>query len=78
MSGIRGFILRVVPRSMAASMEAESREWMLRCACGFERSIWDLGGLRWKASGNPKRRARCPQCGQVGMHTIHRREGAAS
>ena len=50
MSFIQELVLAVVPRSSGA---AESRAWIARCeSCGGERSIWDLGGIRWKASGN--------------------------
>ena len=74
MSGMRDFILRVVPRSWAESMEAESRQWMLKCQnCGFEQSIWDVGGLRWKASGTKVVTQRCPNCGKVGGHTISKK-----
>jgi hypothetical protein len=34
-------------------MRAESLRWMIRCECGFERSMWEVGGVRWKARGNP-------------------------
>jgi hypothetical protein len=31
-------------------METESRRWFLKCTeCSFEKSYWDLGGIRWKA-----------------------------
>jgi hypothetical protein len=73
MSQFQKFITSLVPRSWAASMEAESRQWMARCeACGHERSIWDSGGIRWKAAGNPRRLMRCPQCGKTNLHTIQR------
>ena len=74
MSRIQRFIIALVPRSWAASMEAESRTWMMRCACGHERSVWDAGGIRWKAAGNPRVRQGCAQCGQITWHTIYRRE----
>jgi hypothetical protein len=31
-------------------------------ACGREASIWDLGGIRWKAAGAPRRRLNCSAC----------------
>jgi hypothetical protein len=47
-------------------MEAESRAWKARCeVCRSERSVWDLGGIRWKAAGNPRRRLPCGNCGRV-------------
>ena len=53
MSRIQQVISRRVPAAWAASMEAESRTWMVRCrSCGFERSLWELGGIRWKRKGS--------------------------
>ena len=65
----------LVPRSWTASMEAESRRWMVRCqACSFGRSIWELGGIRWKAKGTKWTWGRCPNCGKRGLHKIHHRD----
>ena len=37
-------------------MEAESRQWMMQCPnCNFERSVWEMGGVRWKSAGSQKR-----------------------
>ena len=72
MSFIQKLLVRLFPRSWAESMEAESREWMVRCACGFGQSIWELGGIRWKARGNKRLLRRCPKCGQVRWHTVSR------
>ena len=70
MSGIQSFLQKILPKKWADDMEAESRNWMARCPCGHERSIWDLGGVRWKAAGNPRRLLACPACGQNTWHTI--------
>lgn len=71
MSFVQRLVADLVPRSWA--MEAESRAWMARCEeCGTERSIWDLGGIRWKAAGSPRRRLACPKCGRTSWHLIHR------
>ena len=61
--------------TMAESMEAESRQWMVCCrSCGFERSIWELGGVRWKAKGTSWTWGRCPTCRKLGLHKIYHRE----
>jgi hypothetical protein len=60
-------------RNVTAAMEAESREWLVRCpACGHERSIWDLGGVRYKARGTKAIFRRCDACRAVGMHLLYR------
>lgn len=65
MSFLQRLIFLFVTRRCAESMEAESRAWKLRCAsCGDEVSIWELGGIRWKAYSRGKRiYRRCQKCG---------------
>jgi transposase-like protein len=59
-----------------AAMEAESRAWIAKCPnCGSERSIWALGGIRYKAAGNPQRRMRCRNCGEAGWHEVAKTRG---
>ena len=72
MSLIQRIVVAVLPRRWAESMEADSRSWMARCPCGFARSIWELGGIRWKAAGQPRNYLSCPQCGQRSWHTVTR------
>ena len=62
----------ILPPRWAASMEADSRSWMVRCRCGFARSVWELGGIRWKAAGEPRWYRRCPQCGERSWHKVAR------
>ncbi len=58
---------------LKAAMEAESREWLVRCpACGFERTVAEMGGTRYKARGTKKSFLRCPQCRGFGWHTVYR------
>ena len=78
MSRLQRLITALVPRSWAASMEAESRAWKLRCACGNEQSIWELGGIRWKATGNKRVYRRCPDCGQLSWQTVEYRPATPS
>ena len=73
MSSIQKFLLAVLPDAWAKSMEAESREWMCTCPCGHSRSVWDMGGIRWKAAGNPRRGLNCPSCGQWTWHVVSRK-----
>ena len=72
---LRDFLIRLAPARVAADMEAESRSWMVRCrTCGEERSIWELGGLRYKARGRPKRVVRCERCARRRWADVYRRE----
>lgn len=59
-----------VSKETFAAMEAESRLWMAQCPCGHGRSVWEMGGIRYKASGQSRVRAKCPQCGQTTWHVL--------
>jgi len=73
MSGMQRFFTRFAGAETAAAMEAHSRAWLVQCThCGFERSIWDLGGIRYKAAGKPRMLMRCGKCGRRGWHKVHK------
>ncbi len=71
MSPTQRLATRILPQSWADAMEAESRAWIVQCkSCGFERSVWDVGGIRWKALGSKWTFGRCPNCGKLGWHHV--------
>jgi hypothetical protein len=72
MSTLQKLVVALLPKKWAESMEAESRHWIFRCPCGFERSWWDAGGIRWKAAGDDRRMMICPKCGQRTWHTTYK------
>ena len=77
MSPLQKLVLAVLPKKWAASVEAESRTWIACCSsCGFERSFWELGGIRCKAAGSERRYLSCPKCGPTQWHTISKRQTA--
>lgn len=79
MNFIQRLFTRFVSPGTRAAMEAESREWMIRCPkCGFEQSVWESGGVRYKAYGTSRQYRGCPQCGQGSWHTVYRKKAAAS
>jgi hypothetical protein len=71
MSLTQRLVKMFVSKETAAAMEAESRQWKLRCPnCAYTRSVWELGGIRYKASGNPRTLLTCPQCGQRRWYAV--------
>jgi hypothetical protein len=77
-SGVQKLLTGMFSPATAARMEADSRMWMMQCPnCGWERSLWELGGIRYKAVGNPRSLQRCPNCRQIRWMKIYRREGPA-
>ena len=78
-SAVQKLFTGLVSPATAAQMEADSRTWMVQCpVCGYERSIWDIGGIRYKAVGNQRNLMRCPNCGKRSWHKVYRREGPIS
>jgi YoeB-like toxin of bacterial type II toxin-antitoxin system len=72
MSVIQKVFAAVLPRRWVEALEADSRLWMVRCSCGFARSVWELGGIRYKATGRQLWFMRCSQCGQRSWHKVSR------
>ncbi len=69
-------ITSVVSTDMAAEMAADSRRWLWECRnCGHRRSVWEMGGIRYKGSGYRRQLASCSRCRRVGVHRFHRIEG---
>ncbi|MFM7750427.1 MAG: hypothetical protein ACKOTF_08675 [Opitutaceae bacterium] len=72
MNGLRNLILRLIPGRWARAMESESRLWRSRCDCGHDWSVWDEGGIRWGAAGEPRRLRRCPACQRVAWRKLRK------
>ncbi len=70
MSRLQNWLARLLPLALMRAIETESRSWQFQCPCGRATSVWDLGGLRWKARGTPTRWLKCPHCGQAGWHRL--------
>jgi transposase-like protein len=69
------FFKMIAPKESFEAMEKESKTWMVQCSnCKYERSIWDIGGIRSGAAGNPKTRIKCPNCNQNNWHSIYKKE----
>lgn len=66
---------RLVDAPTFAAMELHSRNWFARCLkCDHRRSIWELGGLRYKATGSSLTRLPCPSCGRRTAHRLEKGE----
>ena len=71
------FMLRVIPRAWAESLEAGTRQWVLRCPCGHEQDLWEAGGMRGGSTGSKsKTYLLCPGCGKKTWQSVERRVGA--
>ena len=72
----RSLFARLSP-SLFRKIEAESRRWMMQCQrCHYEISVWDYGGMRYKALGPVWRFGRCANCRRLGMMRVYLRPDA--
>jgi transposase-like protein len=76
MSFVQKLFKALLSKEKAEAMETESREWMLECpACKHETSVWDIGGIRYKASVSTRGSVlRCQKCGERGLHRLYRKQ----
>lgn len=73
LSGPQRLFQRLTSPELFAAMARDSRHWKAECPhCRADTTnVWEMGGIRYKAAGQPKRRARCPRCGRKGWLRIH-------
>ena len=76
MTFIQKFVTSVLPKSWRQAIQHESENWLLRCpACDAVQSVWDMGGIRYKAASSHKKvMARCPQCANTSLMPLEYRE----
>ncbi len=70
MAAVTGFqqvLESVLPWNLFDALEAGTRTFMLECACGATRDLWEAGGV--KGGGTEQSTlARCADCGQRTWH----------
>lgn len=67
------FLKFILPARAFAAVRAGTKEWLAECRCGHRQDIWDSGGVRYKAAGEPRWLYRCPACGKSTMHKIRKK-----
>lgn len=75
MTFIQKFVIALLPKRWSADIQAESESWLLQCpTCGTERSVWEVGGVRYKAKSVGKRaRVWCPTCNQPRLMSVEQK-----
>lgn len=68
------FFTKILPAKWANDMRAESESWRIRCLeCGASRTVWEAGGIRWRAASKGKRTiVGCSQCGGTRTAAVER------
>ena len=67
------FLKFILSGKAFAAVRDGTREWLIECKCGYRRDFWDLGGVRYKAAGEPRQYVPCPRCGKATWHKIRKK-----
>lgn len=73
MTPLQKLIYILLPQRWAKKIEEASKEWFSKCSCGKESSVWDLGGIRFKGKGNPRRYFYCSKCKKRTWHILYKK-----
>ena len=58
------------------AIKKESMQWGFICKeCKERSSIWEAGGMRYKAKGEPRIYIKCPKCGVKAMQKVTKDNG---
>jgi hypothetical protein len=69
------FLKFILPTRWFEAVRAGTKKWIAECPCGHKRDLWDAGGVRWMAAGEPRQMARCPVCGKGTWLRIRKKTG---
>ena len=65
MTFVQKITMALLPKEWAEKVKLESQGWMLQCpSCQREISVWEAGGVRYKATNKVKRLGWCSRCGK--------------
>jgi hypothetical protein len=70
------FLKLILPSKAFAAVREGTKQWLAECPCGHRRDLWDSGGVRYKAAGEPRQIGSCPACGKATLHKIRKKTEA--
>jgi hypothetical protein len=71
---IRNILKLILPRDYFSKIEEESKKWFFVCGCGYQRSVWEAGGLRAFAVNNKPVPGYCPMCRKLKIMRLIKKE----
>jgi hypothetical protein len=75
MTLIQRLVVSLLPKRWSDAIRTESQSWLLSCSvCGVTRSVWDMGGIRYKAASTGRRVVVwCGQCKKFREMSLERK-----
>ena len=70
-------ILRaLLPERAFEALRDGTREWLMECSCGHKADLWSVGGVRFKATGEPRQWTGCAACGKITWQKVRKKTPA--
>ncbi|MGD8455007.1 MAG: hypothetical protein PVF83_01390 [Anaerolineales bacterium] len=63
----------ILPAALFKAVREDTKNWLLACPCGHIRDLWDAGGVRYKAVGEPRQYRKCPACGRRTWQNVRKK-----
>ena len=70
------FLKFILPERAFAAVRDGTRLWLIECPCGHKRDVWDTGGVRYKACGEPRQYCKCEECGKGTWQKVRKKTAA--
>ena len=67
------FLKFILPARAFEAVKKGTKQWLIECKCGHRRDFWNLGGIRYKAVGEPRQYLKCPECRKNTWHKIRKK-----
>ncbi len=67
------FLKFILPARAFEAVKKGTKQWLIECKCGHHQDFWDLGGIRYKAVGEPRQYLKCPKCKKNSWHKIRKK-----
>jgi hypothetical protein len=70
MSIIQKILKAAFSEKFFQKIKKESQNWIIECKCGYSKSMWEAGGVRFCATPAKKIWGRCPMCKKFGFFRV--------
>ena len=74
--GDHRFLRAVLSERAFEAVQNGTRQWLFECSCGHKADLWEMGGVRFKAAGEPRQWTACQGCGKITWQKVRRKTAA--
>jgi len=71
--GDHRFLKAILPERAFNAIREGTRNWLIECPCGHMADLWNAGGVRYKATGEPRQLTACQGCGTATWQKVRRK-----